>query len=274
MASKPTIVFSIGSWLTPASFDTVREKLSAKRIPSEVPAHPSVGAEPPTKTLTDDIASLRSVLVRLVEEGKDVVVVGHSSGGISASGAAEGLTKADRKAAGLAGGVVMIVFMAAFVLDKGQSLLDMLGGQPLPWMDIQGDYVRCSGGPEVAFHDVAPNEQQKWASSLLHTSRELFAGAATYEPWHTTPSAYIVTEEDRALPLPYQEGMAAKLGTELIYRLKSSHSPFLSVPDQLVDVLEELAAKTIETTKTTGQKQDIGVTTTEVEAGEQRAVHS
>ncbi|KAL4931091.1 alpha/beta hydrolase [Aspergillus undulatus] len=240
MASVPTIVFSIGSWLPTASFDTLREKLTEKGIPTEVPAHPSVGAEPPTKTLTDDIASLKSVLTRLVDEGKDVIVVGHSSGGISGSGAIQGLAKANRKASGLNGGIVMVVFMAAFVLDKGQSLLDMLGGQYLPWMEVEGDYVRCSAGPEAAFHDLAPDEQQKWSSSFLHTSREFFSGTATYEPWHLMPSAYIITEEDHALPLPYQEIMAGKLGTQLTYRLKSSHSPFLSMPDRLVEVLEEL----------------------------------
>ncbi|KAL3482534.1 Alpha/beta hydrolase fold-1 [Aspergillus californicus] len=243
--TNPTIVFSIGSWLTPPAFDTIRAKLSERGIPSEAPAHPTVGAEPPTKTLADDVASLGSVLRQLVNvEGKDVIVVGHSSGGVSASGAVEGLEKANRQAAGQAGGVVMIVYMAAFALDKGQSLLGMLGGQYLPWMQVEGDYVHCNVGAETAFHDVTPEEQQKWQAELVHTSREVFSGAASYEPWHHISSAYILCEEDRALPLPFQEMMAAKLGTELTYRLKSSHSPFLSMPDRLADVLQELIGKT------------------------------
>ncbi|KAL5333798.1 Alpha/beta hydrolase fold-1 [Aspergillus crustosus] len=243
MATNPTIVFSIGSWLTPASFNTLRARLTERGIPSEVPAHPTIGAEPPSKTLADDIASLKAVLTRLVDEGKDVIVVGHSSGGVSASGAVEGLEKASRKAAGLQGGVILVVYMAAFVLDKGQSLLSMLGGQYLPWMLVDGDYVRCDTTTAAAFHDIPEEEQQKWASTLLHTSRAVFSGAATYEPWHQIPSAYIITEEDRALPPPYQELMAGKLETKLIYRLKSSHSPFLSMPDKLADLLEELVGK-------------------------------
>lgn len=136
MAAKPTIVFSMGAWLLPPAFSTIQDKLSQRGIPSEVPAHPSIGAEPPNKTLTDDVASFKAVLARLVEEGKDVVVVGHSYGGVVASCAIEGLDKDARKAAGKQGGVIRIVYMAAFALDKGQSLLDMLGGQPLPWMDV------------------------------------------------------------------------------------------------------------------------------------------
>lgn len=138
MAPKPTVLFSIGAWITPATFDAVRAKLAEKGIPSEAPAHPSIGAEPPNKTLADDTASLRSVLTQLVEvEGKDVVVVGHSYGGVVASCAVEGLAKTDRKAAGQEGGVVRIIYLAAFALDKGQSLLDMLGGQYLPWMEVE-----------------------------------------------------------------------------------------------------------------------------------------
>ncbi|KAL2814955.1 Alpha/beta hydrolase fold-1 [Aspergillus granulosus] len=244
MASKPTVVFSIGAWLKPDTFDIIRTKLTERGIPSEAPAHPSIGAEPPNKTLADDVASLRSLVTRLIEEeGKDVVLVGHSYGGVVASCAAEGFAKADRKAAGQEGGVTMVAYMAAFALDKGQSLLDMLGGQYLPWMEVEGDYVRCSAGAAAAFHDLSPEEQLKQQAGLLHTSRAVFSGASTFEPWHQIPSAYILCEEDQALPLQFQEMLSAKLGTEHLYRVKSSHSPFLSIPDKLAEVLEDLISK-------------------------------
>ncbi|KAL5042641.1 hypothetical protein BDW71DRAFT_136851 [Aspergillus fruticulosus] len=257
MATKATILFSIGAWITPSTFDAVRARLSERGIPSEAPAHPSIGALPPTKTLADDIASLKSVLKKLVEvEEKDVIVVGHSYGGVVASGAVEGLAKADRESAGQNGGVVRIAYMAAFALDKGQSLLDMLGGQYLPWMEVEGDYVRCNAGAEAAFHDLTPEEQQKWSSELVHTSRAVFSGTSKYEPWQRIPSTYILCEEDRALPLQSQEMMAAKLGTDLTYRLKSSHSPFFSMPDHLADVLEDLVSKS----KPSGYDSETGTT--------------
>lgn len=110
-------------------------------------------------------------------------------------------------------------------------------------MRRQGDYVYCGAGAEVAFHDLAPEEQQKQQAALAHTSRAVFAGAVAYEPWHRIPSAYIVCEEDQALPLPLQEMLASKLGRDWTYRVKSSHSPFLSMPGRLAAVLEELAGK-------------------------------
>lgn len=72
----------------------------------------------------------------------------------------------------------------------------------------------------------------------MHTSRAVFSGEVTYEPWQDVPCAYIICEEDRALPPPFQELFASKFGgPQNIFRLPSSHSPFLSMPDRLVDVL-------------------------------------
>lgn len=85
--------------------------------------------------------------------------------------------------------------------------------------------------------------QQKAESELTHTSREVFSGAATYEPWHDIPSAYIITEDDRGLPAQIQELLAAKLKAEVVYRIKSSHSPFLSMPDRLAEILEEISGR-------------------------------
>lgn len=62
------------------------------------------------------------------------MVVNHSYGGLVGAGAVEGLGYAQRSQAGLPGGVIMVVWMTAFVALKGQSLFDKLGGNWLPWM--------------------------------------------------------------------------------------------------------------------------------------------
>jgi pimeloyl-ACP methyl ester carboxylesterase len=135
--NNPTIVFSLGAWIIPAVFDATRSRLDVLGCPSVCPAHPSIGAEPPTKTLLDDVASLREVLVKLADDGQDLVVVGHSYGGVVASCAVEGLSKSARAKEGTAGGVIKVVYLAAFAIDKGQSLLGMLGGNYLPWMKVE-----------------------------------------------------------------------------------------------------------------------------------------
>jgi hypothetical protein len=49
----------------------------------------------------------------------------------------DGLDFASRKAQGKIGGVILTIYMSAFMVPKGKSHLDMLDGKPLPWMSIE-----------------------------------------------------------------------------------------------------------------------------------------
>jgi len=75
------------------------------------------------------------------------VLLCHSYGGVVGSCAVEGLDLASRQKANKKGGVIMVIYLSAFMIPKGKSLLEMLGGQPLPWMDVQvriNIYTNCS----------------------------------------------------------------------------------------------------------------------------------
>lgn len=134
---KPTILFVPGAWHFPAGYDAVRELLKPLSYPTEAVALPSIGAEPPNKALSDDMAYTRAAIEKVVEAGKKVVLVTHSYGGVVGSCAVEDLGFAQRKSAGKEGGVINFVYMSAFALPKGASLLDALGGNPLPWMNFK-----------------------------------------------------------------------------------------------------------------------------------------
>ncbi|KAJ5585512.1 uncharacterized protein N7459_005312 [Penicillium hispanicum] len=239
---KPTILFIPGAWHLPDVFDAVRACLALSGYPTAAPALPSVGAEPPDKRLADDISFVAGELEALCNQGKKVVVVAHSYGGIVGASAVEHLEYAQRQAAGQQGGVIMLVYMSAFVISQGISLLQMFGGNYLPWMHLRGNYCTTSSQNIVFYHDLAPDAQKKWISRLTHTSRAVFEDIVPYEPWHTLPCMYIFCEDDRALPVSMQEDMAARLGDYTSYRCDSSHSPFLSVPGQVAEACQ-LAAK-------------------------------
>jgi pimeloyl-ACP methyl ester carboxylesterase len=132
--TPPTVVFSPGAFLSPDIFNDVRTLLEGQGLPSLAVGHPSIGAEPPNKTLADDTAHLRGVLEGLVSEGKDIVVVAHSYGGIVASGAVQGLGAAQRASTSALAGVVMLLYITAFVVPLGMTMLDMMGGSYPPWM--------------------------------------------------------------------------------------------------------------------------------------------
>lgn len=66
------------------------------------------------------------------------------------------------------------------------------------------------------------------------------------EAYRTIPSVYLICEEDNGIPPEAQEGMvkaAQDAGADLkAERLKSSHSPFLSRPEETADFLLRAAS--------------------------------
>lgn len=135
--TSPTVIFSHGAWISPQFFETIQSRLNKLGYPTECPAHPSVGAEPPSKVLADDVVSFRHVLTNRADEGKDLIVVAHSYGGVVVSNAVKGLDKASRAKDSKRGGIIQVVYMGSFALDQGQSLLGVLGGSYPPWWRVE-----------------------------------------------------------------------------------------------------------------------------------------
>jgi pimeloyl-ACP methyl ester carboxylesterase len=134
--SKPTVLFIHGSWHSPAHFEPVRAVFEKAGYPTSCPRQPSAQGLP-TAGLAEDADSITSELVNLIEvEEREVIVVAHSYGGVIASQAVrQHFARPEREKLGKKGGVLEIVYMCAFLLEKGQSLIDALGigkGDPLP----------------------------------------------------------------------------------------------------------------------------------------------
>ena len=169
MDSKPTIVFIPGAWHSPDSFQLARDALQARGWETEAVAFPTVGAEPPTKGVPDDAAAVRKVLETLAEQGKQIVLVVHSYGGVVGAQAVRGLGYKQRQKEGKTGGIITYLYLSAFVVPTGQSLLKMLGGNWLPWMRVE---VNSATGA-VIYRDHA-NHQYR-ASAYLRTPRKKFS---------------------------------------------------------------------------------------------------
>lgn len=137
MSESPVFVFVPGAWHAADTFDVVRDLMHKRGLATEAISTPSVGAFPPNKGLHADIEHTHAALKGMVEAGRQIVVVNHSYGGMVGAGAVEGLGYSQRSKLGLPGGVIMVVWMAAFVTPKGKSVKDMLGGNFLPWMVIK-----------------------------------------------------------------------------------------------------------------------------------------
>jgi hypothetical protein len=143
MSTNATIVFVPGAWHTSAGFSAVMDLLATYNYPSIGLHLPSVSGTPVVKDMEPDKALIRSTVTKLVEDGKDVVVVSHSYGGAPANSSLEGLSKTEREKAGKKGGVVASAMISAFLLDVGESLLN--GAKPAPWTttEVSLTYVAC-----------------------------------------------------------------------------------------------------------------------------------
>ena len=78
----------------------------------------------------DDAAHIKEVVTRLVEEGKEVVLAGHSYGGTPLSESIKGLSKAERARLGKTGGVVRVGFVAALVPEVGSGAGSLMADVP------------------------------------------------------------------------------------------------------------------------------------------------
>ncbi|CAG8885682.1 unnamed protein product [Penicillium egyptiacum] len=241
MSEKSVFVFVPGAWHDADSFDVVRDLMHKRGLATEAISTPSVGASTPDKGLHADIEHTHAILKEMVEAGRHIVLVNHSYGGMVGAGAVEGLGHAQRCKAGLPGGVIMVVWMAAFVTPKGKTLRDMLGGDFPSWMFTKNPddgYYWSSSQETIFYNDMSPEEQQKAISKLKPQTQKSFNEPATHEPWHEMPSMYLFCDKDGAIPLAVQENFAQILGNPVTYHVNASHSAFLSVPEKVIDGLE------------------------------------
>ena len=81
-------------------------------------------------TMYDDAAIIRAELDKfIVVENKEVIVILHSYGGVIGTQAVHAsLSRRNRKAAGLLGGVISLVYMTAYLLPVGEALVKAVSG--------------------------------------------------------------------------------------------------------------------------------------------------
>jgi len=132
---------------------------------------------------------------------------------------------------------VGLVYLAAFMLETGQSLLDAMQHQLPDWisLDQAADSHIAERSEEVLYGDCSPAVASKAAARLSRQSVAAIATPQTAAAWQSLPSTYLICDEDRAVPPPVQEAMAARATS--VRRVPTSHSPFFSRPDDVAAVV-------------------------------------
>jgi hypothetical protein len=86
--------------------------------------------------VTDDEVFLKSVLMAHIANGEDVLLMLHSYAGLPGTRAIAGIDKRGREARGEQGGVLGVVYLAAFVPPESREKWDELGYKLPPWLKI------------------------------------------------------------------------------------------------------------------------------------------
>ena len=126
---KPTILFVHGAWHNASCWDATRTELKKLSYPTEAVQLKSSGNA--VTTHLEDTAIIRNALESLVVLGaKPVILVMHSYGGVAGTNAVHGLEAATRREKDEKGGIIHCLFIAAFLVPKGKSLIEMFDEPP------------------------------------------------------------------------------------------------------------------------------------------------
>ena len=229
MNKKPNVMLVHGAWADASCWRKVILLLEAKGF--EVTA-----AQIPLTSLADDIAVTRRLVSMRPEP---TVLVGHSYGGAVITGAATALPN-----------VKTLVYITAFGLDEGESLESLSkAGPPSPGSaSIRPDDQGYLWIDRATFHtsfcgDATREEAAVMAAVQRPLSLASFSGKEATPAWKKLPSFYLICTEDKMIPPPAQELMAKRMGAT-VSSVPSSHSPFMSQPQAIADMIAQ-AAETV-----------------------------
>ena len=80
---------------------------------------PSVGGAPANYNIKEDVDAIIITVTKLVEQDKEVIVVGHSYSGQPVGETPKELSKTAREQKQLKGGVIRLIFIMAFLVPEG-----------------------------------------------------------------------------------------------------------------------------------------------------------
>lgn len=230
----PTVVLVHGGFADASYWTPVVKELQASGLPVLAPPNPLRG-------LASDAEYLASFVNQV--DGP-VLLVGHSYGGAVISVAAADAPNA-----------VGLVFVAAFILDQGESFAEVFAGfPPTPLLEAvrPGTYPVPGGGTAVqlsianelyrsAFAADLPSDVTDVLAVMQRPFAAIFEDRAQAAAWKRLPSWAVVATEDNAIHPDAERHMAQRAGAQTI-EVDASHSIALSQPKAVADLIRTAVA--------------------------------
>jgi pimeloyl-ACP methyl ester carboxylesterase len=243
-ADDAVAVLVHGAWHGGWCWEPVVVELEGRGYPARTIDLPSRGN--PAGDLHGDATAVRELVESL---GRPVVLVGHSYGGAVITEASSG-----------AANIKHLVYLTAVVPDVGESVLEAgnaaleeAGGTPVTEqvattddaasdvMEIHEDGTmscRPDRAVDLFYHDCDPGVAARAVAALVPQPAATFSQGPNGAGWKEHPSTYVVCTEDHVLDEVGQRNFARRCNDVVV--LSTSHSPFLSDPAGVADIVERL----------------------------------
>ncbi len=223
--AKPTIVLVHGAFADASGWDAVIRLLQAKGY--EVSA-----VQNPLSSYDADVETTK----RLIDaQPGPTVVVAHSYGGAVMTAAA-----ADNP------NVRALVYLAAFANDANEPLGALLEKYPSKAVEaFRPDAAGLLYIDRAKFHEIFAQDLPLVQTNVMAVTQKPLAsstfGATTkVAAWRTTPSWFVVAQNDNVIPPDLERFFAKRMGATTT-EIKSSHVVFMSHPEEVTEVIESAA---------------------------------
>ena len=249
--TRPHVVLIPGANCQPQNYRQLSNCLSEAGYPVSTPVLPTDSGKRPA-TYADDVRVVRETLSRLVEQGKNVLMLMHSYGGLVASSAVKSLSLREREANNQLGGVVHLIYLSAYMVREGQSVMDIIAlagfTDVIPQViDFRQDGTCVPFRPsDGIFADLPKDTQREQIDLMVPFATAGFDGKATYAAWKDNPSTYIYSSKDMWVPPVYQDiflKQAQEDGAHVsVERYDVGHAMHAKDPEAVVQIVERVAA--------------------------------
>ena len=244
-----TIVALHGAWHWGTCFQKVATELQLKGHQVFMPDLATHGFDVTSASDVGDMARYTASARRIIEGSSgEIVLVAHSMGGASATYLAEQYSAKIRS----------VIYLTAWLTPNGKSPNDYImskeyqennsAAEILQILVPDRDGVRLELGRtdllKIAFYgDCCDHDVVVASKNLIQISPYapfITPAKTTSQDYGSVRKSYIECLQDRAIPIDIQRQMQSDLGEIEVVSMDTSHSPFLSAPAELADIVATL----------------------------------